>query len=349
MALNKLALIRYKTIDDCLRNRARKWTLENLIEKVSEALYEYEGILDGVSKRTLQLDLQTMRSDKLYSAPIIVTEKKFYTYEDPKFSITQSKLTAADVQKMNEVVGILKHLNGFNHFGEMSEMIAKLENNLHRNRTEGHNIIQFESNALLRGLDWIDPLYKAIAARRALQIEYRSFKARDAKQGIYYPYLLKEYRNRWFLITKLKHKNHLLTLALDRIEGVQELPREPFITHPSVDFDHYFDNVIGVTKSEHDRAVKVILEVSPKMKPYILTKPLHSSQMVLNDQEDKTILQIEVVPNFELEREILGFGPELKVLSPRLLVKRVTAALRAAMGLYETPNQGDLPITKTDH
>jgi len=72
MSLNKLALIRYKTIDYCLRNRARKWTLENLIEKVSEALYEYEGIRGGVSKRTIQLDLQTMRSDKLgYNAPIV--------------------------------------------------------------------------------------------------------------------------------------------------------------------------------------------------------------------------------------------------------------------------------------
>ncbi len=334
MALNKLALIRYKTIDDCLRNRARKWTLDNLIDKVSEALYEYEGIPDGVSKRTLQLDLQTMRSDKLYSAPIVVTEKKYYSYEDPKFSITQSKLTAADIQKMNEVVGILKHLNGFTHFGEMSEMIAKLENNLYRNRAEGHNIIQFESNALLRGLNWIDPLYKAIAARRALLVDYRSFKARDAKQGIYYPYLLKEYRNRWFLIAKHKDRSHLLTLALDRIEGVQELFKEAFVDHPSVDFDHYYDNVIGVTKSEHDRAVKVILEVSQQMKPYLLTKPLHPSQTVLKVEDGRTILQIEVVPNFELERELLGYGAGIKVLGPRLLVKRISAAFRAAAGLY---------------
>ena len=111
MALNKLALIRYKTIDDCLSNRARKWTLHDLIEKVSEALYEFEGIKDGISKRTIQLDIQTMRSTSLYDAPIIVTDRKFYTYEDPKFRITQSKITKADVEKMSEVVGILKHLN----------------------------------------------------------------------------------------------------------------------------------------------------------------------------------------------------------------------------------------------
>ena len=33
MSINKLALIRYKAIDECLRNRYRKWTLEDLIEK----------------------------------------------------------------------------------------------------------------------------------------------------------------------------------------------------------------------------------------------------------------------------------------------------------------------------
>jgi len=78
MATNKLALIRYKTIDNCLKNRFRKWTLEDLIEKVSDALYEYEGITSGISKRTIQGDIQMMRSDRLgYNAPIIVTDKNY--------------------------------------------------------------------------------------------------------------------------------------------------------------------------------------------------------------------------------------------------------------------------------
>ena len=90
MSVNKFALIRYKTIDRCLQNRFRKWTLDDLIEKVSEALYEYEGI-KGVSKRTIQSDLQLMRSDKLgYNAPIIVKEKKYYSYEKAGYSLSGS-------------------------------------------------------------------------------------------------------------------------------------------------------------------------------------------------------------------------------------------------------------------
>ena len=77
MALNKNALIRYKTIDKCLQNNYRDWTLDDLIEACSNALYEYEGREVNVSKRTIQLDIQMMRSDKLgYNAPIVVYDKK---------------------------------------------------------------------------------------------------------------------------------------------------------------------------------------------------------------------------------------------------------------------------------
>ena len=94
MPVTRNALIRYRTIDNCLKNRQRRWTLEDLIDACSESLYEYEGIDKGVSKRSIQMDIQFMRSDKLgYNAPIIVLEKKYYTYEDPDYSITNIPLT----------------------------------------------------------------------------------------------------------------------------------------------------------------------------------------------------------------------------------------------------------------
>ncbi|MEL6843528.1 MAG: phytanoyl-CoA dioxygenase, partial [Bacteroidota bacterium] len=119
MPANRNALIRYKTIDNCLRNRYRQWTLEDLIEACSEALYEYEGIDKGVSRRTVQMDIQMMRSEKLgYNAPIVVVEKKYYTYEDPEYSITNIPLTEQDLNKLGEVVDILRQFKGFAHFQE---------------------------------------------------------------------------------------------------------------------------------------------------------------------------------------------------------------------------------------
>lgn len=335
MSINKLALIRYKTIDECLKNRFRKWTLEDLIEGVSAMVYEYEGITSGVSKRTIQADIQLMRSDKLgYNAPIVVIDRKYYAYSDPSYSITKAPINSNDIDKMKEIVVVLKQFNGFSYFDEMSDMIAKLENNLNKSTNQSRNCIQFENNRQLRGLVHINPLYQSILNRTALLIEYKSFKALKSQHNIYFPYLLKEYRNRWFLIVKPKKGNGLITLALDRIIEFQELPNESFVEYEGVDFDRYFDDLVGVTKSEKDRAQKVILKINKLNAPYVLTKPLHHSQQLLDEDEEGVIIRIDVVLNFELEREILGFGECMKVLAPRNLASRIKRRLEQSAAQY---------------
>lgn len=337
MSLNKLALIRYKTIDECLKNRFRKWTLEDIIEKVASKLFEYEGITSGVSKRTVQADIQLMRSDKLgYKAPIIVSDRKYYSYSDASYSITKLPINTADVEKMKEIVAVLKQFNGFNYFDEMSDMVAKLENNLYKSTNSGKNYIQFESNQRLRGLEHINPIYQAILQQKSLLLVYQSFKALQASQDIYFPYLLKEYRNRWFVIVKAKKSPQLLTLALDRIIEFQELPNEPYVEYEGVDFDRYFEDLLGVTKSQKDRPHKVILRINKKNAPYILTKPLHHSQQVLKEDADGLTFRIDVVLNFELEREILGFGECMKVITPRNLASRIKKRLLQSAQQYET-------------
>jgi predicted DNA-binding transcriptional regulator YafY len=334
MPANKLALIRYKTLDDCLKNRRRKWTLDDLIEKVSMVLYDCEGI-PNVSRRTIQADIQLMRSDKLgYNAPIIITDKKYYTYGDVDFSITNAPINSADVEKMKEIVGVLKQLNGFSYFDEMSDMIARLENNLYKTIAQSGNCIQFEDNQLLKGKQHIVPLYQAILNQRTLLLEYQSFKALRPQQTIYFPYLLKEYRNRWFLIAKAKKGKQLVTLALDRMISFQELPGEPFISYDGIDFDRYYEDLLGVTKNETDRVHKAILQVNKYHTPYVITKPLHHSQQVLREEENGIIIRIDVVVNFELERELLGFGECIKVLAPRHLQERIHKRIEQALKHY---------------
>ncbi len=324
MAINKMALIRYKTIDQCLRNRQRRWRLEDLIEKVAEALYEYEGITSGVSKRTIQADIQLMRSDKLgYNAPIIVKDRKYYSYEEPDYSINHTKITNTDIDKMNEIVSILRQMNGFDYFDDMNDIIARLENSLNKSAHSAQSFIQLEGNKLLKGLEHILPLYQAIKKQIALLINYQSFKANQARQAVYSPYLLKEYRNRWFLIAQPHKGSALVTLALDRIIDFMEMTSRDYTPYTGIDFERYFEDTIGVTKSQKDRASKVILWVDSYNAPYVLTKPIHASQQVLQQDETGLTIRLDVVLNFELEREILGFGECMKVLGPRILIKRI--------------------------
>lgn len=342
MATNKLALLRYRIIDECLQNRFRKWTLNDLIEKVADGLYEYEGIDSGISKRTIQLDIQSMRSDSLgYNAPIIVVDRKYYTYEDPNYSIKNSPINDADMEKLKEVVAILKHLNGFSQVDEMSEVIAKLDNSLLTRSTKAPNYIQLEGNSLLKGIKHISPLYEAIKNKQTLLIEYKSFKSKEATKNIYYPYLLKEYRNRWFVVVRNNKHKHLLTLALDRILNVYTIANEPFKDYTGVDFDKYYEDTLGVTKTESDRAHKVILWINAYNVPYVKTKPIHPSQQIIEENHDGMKIRLDVVLNFELEREILGFGEAVKVLAPRNLQNRIMKRVQKMYQHYSSNNENE--------
>lgn len=334
MPINKLALVRYKTIDNCLQNRFRKWTLDDLIEACSNALYEYEGITKGISKRAVQLDIQNMRSEKLgYNAPIVVTDKKYYSYEEKGYSITNTPITQQDLGTLNEVLHVLKQFNGFGYFQELNSMVTRLEDKLYKQQHKGKSYIDFEKNELLKGLKHIDPLHKAIINKRTIEITYQSFKVTMPQVIVLYPYLLKEYRNRWFILGVNKRGMATMILALDRIEHFKELTKEKYEKAP-FDVNTYFDDVIGVSKMPNQKPQVVVMKINKENAPYVITKPLHNSQKVLKEEADGIIFSIEVIWNFELEREILGFGEAVHVLSPKRLSGKLISRLKQAVANY---------------
>lgn len=338
MPVNKNALLRYKTIDNCLRNRARKWTLDNLMTACSDALYEYTGKDEYISRRTIQLDLQKMRSDELgYNAPIIVKDKKYYTYEDPDYSITNIPLTENDLSLMSEAVGVLKQLSGFSALSGMEDIVGRLEDQVSAVRHEKTPVIYFENNDRLVGLNHIAPLYKAISEKTPVELTYQSFTANRPHSFPFSPYVLKEYRNRWFVYGRRPGNQLLQNLALDRIIEVKPASAaEPFIDDPDFKPKVFFGDIIGVTKSPNDRPQRVTFWASPEQVPYITTKPLHRSQRILTVNPDGSVVfEINVVLNYELEREFISFFNGVKVLSPRMLVKHVSRKLKDAADMYE--------------
>lgn len=331
MSSNKNALIRYKTIDSCLRNRAKEYTLEDLIDVCSDALFEFEGKESFLSKRTIQLDIQNMRSEKLgYNAPIEVYDRKFYRYSDDTFSIKNIPVTEKDVQIINESIQLLKQFKDFSLFKQMGGVIQRLEDSVISGKNQ-KSIIHLDKNENLKGLEFIDVLYEAILKKKVLNVSYKSFKAREINQMQIHPQLLKEFNNRWFVICW--HKTRIYNLALDRIEEIADDLAETYIDK-NVDGDTYFNEVIGATVSERNRPTNVIFFVEKNNAPYVKTKPFHHSQEVLEENENGTLFKIKVQLNFELERMILGFGDLITVMQPQKLRMRIEQTLKNAVKNY---------------
>lgn len=339
MPANKNALLRYKTIDNCLRNTGRLWTLQDLVEACSDALYEYTGKDEYLSTRTIQLDIQKMRSSELgYNAPIVVRNKKYYSYEDPEYSITNTPLTDDDLRQMRDAVDVLKQLSGFTGFAGMEDIVGRLEDHVSAVRHERKPAIYFESNDRLKGLNFITPLYEAVVSKTPVKMTYQSFKAIKPNTFVFSPYILKEYRNRWFVFGRGERDRYVVNLALDRIVAVEQAPGEKFVEDSKFDPEVYFNDMVGVTKipGTMDRETRVRFWAAAGQVPYIETKPIHRSQMVVERNEDgSAVFQLTVCVNYELEKALVEFGEGVKVLEPKSLVSRIHARMKAALALYE--------------
>lgn len=337
MPANKNALIRYKTIDNCLRNKYRRWTLEDLVDACSDALFDMEGITKGVSVRTVQNDLQMMRSDKLgYFAPIEVYEGKYYRYSDPDYSITNMPFTQQDIESMQGALDILRQFQEFNQFAELSDILGRLQDKLAISSKDRKPIIHYDNVPKLKGLNLLNPLYNHILHKQTLKLEYQSFNAEEPTKYTVFPYMLKEFRNRWFLICSETSGLKLYSFPIDRIVSLEPIDI-PFKENPDFDPEHFFDDVIGVSKNIKSSPRRIKFWASPLQTQYIKTKPIHPSQRIIEEFPDGScIFRIDVVINFEMYSVFMSYGPGVKILSPRNARMYMEDKLKEAVGIYES-------------
>jgi predicted DNA-binding transcriptional regulator YafY len=343
MAQNKNALIRYKTIDKCLQNNYRQWTLDDLMEACSEALYEYEGKATSVSKRTLQLDIQMMRSDKLgYNAPIEVYDKKYYHYAEEDFSITDIPLTETDINVLTETVAMLRQFKDFSLFSDVSDIVQRLEDKIYAEKSHTTPVIHLDKNDHLKGLHFLDEIYQAIIKQIVLVITYKSFKSKEEQIFNFYPFILKEFNNRWFVVGKKKQSQPITNLALDRIVSIDYDFNAAFMQH-NFNAEEYYKNVVGVTVNHGLQPVRIEMQINAENAPYVLTKPLHHSQRLITTHDDgSVIVHVFLNINYEFERLVLGFGNGLEVLKPERFRKRIQSIVQKTNALYQKKENNGL-------
>ena len=129
----------------------------------------------------------------------------------------------------------------------------------------------------------------------------------------------------------------MLNLALDRIEEISPAPKkEHYVKDKSFRPQQYFKDIIGVTRNMDDQVQHIEFQVSAQQVPYVITKPLHQSQKEISRMEDGSVVfSIDVIPNFELERDLLGYGESITVISPVHLVEKLRNRLKSSLEKYE--------------
>ncbi len=332
MASNKHAQIRYKVLDDCFSNFRRKFYFDDLIERCNEALRELYGEEHtGIKTRTLRADISYIR-DRAGEAGVEVEVKDdgngyYYRYSEPDFSIFKRGLGEDDLAQLKETILMLQRFKGMPNFDWMSELVVKLEDKFNL-RGVSRSVVGYDENKAYTGLDWFQDLFDAIINKCVLHVQYKTFTDMVYDWTIH-PYYIKEYNNRWFLFGLNEEQHTIYNIPLDRIENLEQINKEYI---PSdIDFETYLDDVVGVSVFPREKE-PIRLQFSEHRFPYVLTKALHQSQRIVDF--DNRIVEINVIPNNELEALILSFGRDVEVLSPASYREQIQSVIRESYEKY---------------
>jgi len=333
MPNNKNFELRVEIIDRCLRNNMTQWTLEKLLEQVNENLGERN--INAVSLRTIQNDLRFLTIEK--NAPIERKRKGnsiFLYYDDPHFSIKNLRLRNDEINILKDAAEILNQLESLGLVTEINEVIAKLQNAQQAGSAEKNISIMLEKQDSVAGQEYLVEIYNAIKSKSCLRVTYKSFYASRSREHIFHPYLLKEYRNRWFVFGRIDGQKKLTNFAVDRIQQIRNSAKE-FIPNDIFDPTTYFDNLIGVTIPEKEKVDCVELTVSRNQAPYVISKPIHKSQKIINVEKNGMInIRLSVYNNYEFRSVLLSFGSSIEVKKPLSLRRFMKTNIEKALNKY---------------
>lgn len=310
MPSNKNASFRHSMLNECFCNSGRThWTKIELIERISEKMREH-GFLGekNISESTLDKDIHFLKHHR--NAPI-KCKGGYFHYSDPSFNLEQVPLHPHEIKILQEAFALLRQFPNLPHLEALESLLLKLN----RDNEQIYltpQLIQFENNPEVKGLNWLGQVYTAIAEKQVLNVNYQPFNL-PLEKIIFHPYLLKEWRNRWFAIGRNQDKAIAWTLALDRIQDIHPSLR-PFMPNDLFDPVARYQDVIGVTVN--DKPVQEILfRCEKSICGYLETKPLHPSQRLLERHPDYDVFSIRVIPNQEALGELLRYGKRLTLLS----------------------------------
>lgn len=321
MPKNKSALIRYRVLDRCFRNRHRRYYIEDLIDACNEELQEYNG--SSVKKRQIQDDMAFMESCAGYEIDLERCRdghRVYYRYRDPDYSIMNLPLTQDEAEQLSETIQMLSRFKGLPQFTWMDEVFVRLKDSFQLDDSMSGSV-SFAQNPDLKGIEYFSPLFDAIVSKQVLAINYTKF-GKSCRERILHPYQLRQYNNRWFLVgleERLLPRIPLAVLPIDRISGFKLLQDIVYQDYNGIDFDEYFYDVVGVSINPESLPVKVVARVVTPAADYIQTKPIHPSQCVLEQGDDYVILQWTVIINYELETQLLSYADQCEILEPKIL------------------------------
>ena len=262
----------------------------------------------NISQRTLQRDIKSIYDQcNIEIANERKGEKRYYIKSKPESPEHSQRL-----------------LESF----QMSSIINSAQN-------FSHSVFMESRHA--KGLEHFHGLLHAINNKLIIMYDYHKYWDDSNSNRKVHPLGLKQARGRWYLIAADTKDQHIKTFGLDRMDNL-DISKTKFREKYNIDLKDTFTNAFGIINFESEEPKKVKLEFTYGQGQYVKTYPLYSSQVVIEEDAKKVVIELRLYISYDFVQELMSYGDEVKVLEPTSLVKEIKTILSNALKKYGVKN-----------
>jgi proteasome accessory factor B len=284
-----------------------------------------------VSSKTIHRDLEFMR-DRL-NLPIQFEDRRkgyFYTGEVNSFPTMQ--ITEGEIFALVVAEKALQQYRGTSFEKPLLSAIRKMQqalpDTISLNLADVGQTISFRTRAEpILNLEIFEALASAVADRRQLELLYRK-PGQKAEARIVDPYHLANINGEWFLFAFDHARKDIRTFSPARIQSARPTGKT-FERSQKFSLEKRLRDSFGVHSGEGK--FEVAIRFAPRAADYIREKKWHESQSLREFKNGAVELRMKLSSLGEVQRWVLSWGGDAKVLQPPELVKAVRQAAAAIL------------------
>lgn len=329
MSVNKEQFMRFMKIDSKIKN-GKKATVKQLLDAWNSSVSDEH---DMVSERTIYNDLKKI--PQVFAGATIEEDNKRYSYTDHSFSIKNLNLNENDENLLGLISMTLQNFEHTEIFKKYGKLKKKLLQDISKGENKHYNFILPELSHGKSGYEWIETLFEAIHKKESIDVVYRK-NENEISEKTLSPYLLKEFRKRWFLIAFDHADNRRCTkvYALDKIKDVLESEAD-FHFDPNFNAQDYFKYTFGIFHDLVNPPIQLVLDFTGIFIEQLRNHPLMATQKSTLMKGGKVLrVELELYYSYEIIREILSYGDGVKVVAPASVALEVENAALKMAGMY---------------
>lgn len=280
-----------------------------------------------VAAKTIHRDIEFMR-DRLNLPIEFDAAKNGYHYAGEVSAFPTMQITEGELFALVVAEKALQQYRGTSFEKPLLSAIKKMEqalpDTISLNLADIEQTISFRTRAEpILDLQIFDALAKAVAQRKQLELNYRKPGQQRTEPRVVDPYHLANINGEWYLFAYDHARKDVRTFVPARIQSVRQTGGS-FERPQKFSLEKRLRDSFGVHSGEGE--YEVVLRFNARVADYVREKKWHESQQLRELKGGGVELKLKLSSLAEIERWILSWGGDARVIKPRDLADAVKAA-----------------------